>query len=1476
MYRPRLLPPAERRRAVILMVVLVLLTLFAIVGLAFVLYADGQADESRLSRESQATVSTVPTEAYDSLMNYAMAELIFGVGDPTPANLTAATPYAANLYPDGAYSATRGHDLARDIYGWNPDNAGSNIYPYIGKGHLHTNGNAANGAVTCQNPYGVDDYTLINYIPYLSSVSGFTLADGFVRDPERFNYSATQPNPPNYRTLLSQTLPPYTGGWNPNYTYPDGNHIYLGAVDSNGNVLARSFHRPYFIPTTLMMVNGNPVPTQTPCLPLDPNAPGYWTWFWNTNPSNPNEIVPPYLKYTSLRMRPADQLLPGESFLFIGSNTPAGITPTNRPFFPGPGLGGDLVSLRGFSNPGVPGASDTIWVDLDYPVKVASNGVKYKPMFGFFIQDLDGKVNINSHGNIRGANGASLSNQGWCKSEINPAQLASTGTPAMQAEWPQLFLGGNGITGRYGLGNNSAPGPVNNNNVANSGKAPHVYGQVDYDGSNEGQGGVGTQAISYVLGTSCFPTFPAGYGNGSQVERTNHPLLYDPVWPGLPLYPNSTNTRFPASNLASLYNKSVLGSINLNCPLGRLLPNNMSSARIPWMITTDSYHLNRPALTPWLWDTTAVSYSGFYGYGTGVGANAGQGQTSIGKPPIGSAVAFPPLTNRVTNPAANPPVTGVPNNSDFSVNGAQYLLPPNPPGTINTTIDWRRAVDLSLTKVNLNRFLSPYPHQGSGTSLVTYNSNPMQVDPQNNPNQLLQPYDRFDGWPNSPNILAQAQQAQADRQKLANDIYRRLLLVTGVPAVLTPQTPTPQELASRRWLAQLAVNIVDYIDEDEISTPFNFYTTGDGLLPANVNNANSIGTPAEGNLTYWVFGTELPKVLLNEVLAEYKPPPMNPGKATVNIFVELVNLIPTPAANAGTQGQDSAAVPLYTPTPANNTGNPFAPYIVVVSDNNINPLPNVPNATGLAVTPTGTPFNNDAILGTPNNVRTQTDFSPGAGSIATIDANPQKNVPAVIGGPATAQVSNPAYFLVGPGPDAHGTIAPKANGGTAVVPAGTPMLTTGNMSYTVNFDAKGNWSPNDATNGVNVLLRRLMNPHIPNDPVANPYITVDYIGGGVLPQQGALQANPKGVVPQSTANSYKSQAKYQPYAAHPTQVQSETVTAVAPMTPATSDTFGFDNGLVANTPNQSYNWLMHLDRQLVSPLDLLHVSGRQVWDLTHSFVVTQPGANGLTIAYNHQVNWFDETNRLYRALEFLTTKDRTTGVSNGGRIPGMMNINGIWDKEVLRALCDAQQANTFYVNGNPNQQVDAIYQSLLNLRSPWYSNPPAGLPPQISGHDRPFQSMGIGNTPGTGNNADPQSVYEDGTNPPATRGIEDTILRSLSGTGANGQRLFDPTGGTTVPPTPQQTELMRKIYGHITTRSNVFAVWCTVGYFQVVDDTVRPVKLGAELGASTNTNIRQRFFTVIDRSRLVIAPQVTTTVNNVSIVNQPITIWVVR
>ena len=48
-----------------------------------------------------------------------------------------------------------------------------------------------------------------------------------------------------------------------------------------------------------------------------------------------------------------------------------------------------------------------------------------------------------------------------------------------------------------------------------------------------------------------------------------------------------------------------------------------------------------------------------------------------------------------------------------------------------------------------------------------------------------------------------------------------------------------------------------------------------------------------------------------------------------------------------------------------------------------------------------------------------------------------------------------------------------------------------------------------------------------------------------------------------------------------------------------------------------------------------------------------------------------KTHRLYRLFEFLECGDRAFGVDAWGRIPGRVNINTIWDAEILQALIDA-------------------------------------------------------------------------------------------------------------------------------------------------------------------------------------------------------------
>jgi hypothetical protein len=163
-----------------------------------------------------------------------------------------------------------------------------------------------------------------------------------------------------------------------------------------------------------------------------------------------------------------------------------------------------------------------------------------------------------------------------------------------------------------------------------------------------------------------------------------------------------------------------------------------------------------------------------------------------------------------------------------------------------------------------------------------------------------------------------------------------------------------------------------------------------------------------------------------------------------------------------------------------------------------------------------------------------------------------------------------------------------------------------------------------------------------------------------------------------------------------------------------------------------------------------------------------------------------------------------------------------------------------------------MFYAMIASRSPGQT---ASTPvTQITGADRPFLGFGTAYLP----YKDTQAKYSNGTDRTGGTGIEDTLFRSTTGSGnATDPRLLEPTGFTATNPATNpyiRDELLTKIIGSTTNRSNVFAVWVTVGFFRVLDDTVRPVKLDGEINIQQNKNIRHRFFFVLDRSKMTIAP----------------------
>jgi hypothetical protein len=1429
--------PQTNRRGIILLVVLAMLTLFMVVGLTFVFYAETELESSQLGQ--QAANASVPDMEAELALSFALRQIIYGAPNDST----------------GYWSSLRGHGLATNMYGFNDAAGADNSVPYSSVGRLHLQ--VPNG----QGPAaGTDEFNNINYMVF---------PDGWNHDPERV---------PAWRQGLSAPIGTFTA-FSPSYTYPDVNNIMLAAVDStgkvltdtSGNVAAISGHRAYLFG-----------PLFDPNSPTNPqNNPN-----WGNIAGNPN----PQGKYLILRPRPWD-------------NPPVQVTvngvTVTKPGFPYPeDPGGDVKNLIG-----APGGNDSIWIDIGAPVMSLPDGRKYKMLIAPLIMDLDGRVNLNVHGNImptavsNPTNFSHASNQGFGKWEVNLGKVLLNPGGGPRPEWTNVFLGngtftfpGNGnpvtpvnpstISGRYGLN-----GVLGNPSTPPGSQDSRFYSMTDLNGCQDfGVPTAGQPSSPLIVPTynatpsptspplSLFPsllqangysdglnaTSPANYpppgSNTPPIERTWHAYQFNYF------RPLADDRVFALSNMEALMRHGDTNSPALTSDLYRLLPSNMPIAQIRNLVTTHSFDLDRAGITPYIW------YSPTNAFPAADPTRYAMGAQGI---PLGQPIAFP------TQRSANPPPVG-----EFD------------PAT------WR-ALSAALGRIDLNRINSfvPYP---SPTPTG-------RIDPTAQPPA---PYNTQ--FANNGQMFTAA---QGQRQQIAREIYNRLAAVTGAidpnsvdPTSATYKALVPQppnftevpEFQAARWLAQLSVNIVDYIDSDDISTPLNWFTDGTQNPPKQ----------------YYVFGTELPRVVINEVYSEISndgTDPFTGGVATldyrVKSWVELYNAFSKPVyLNPNHTPADNGDALLQVNDPAGN----YAVYQLAITDSN----PSIRSSFNFLGDPDATVPVPAAPVPAPTVRCLVADWSPDATFTPRAAdyplIHPNGNAygnPAdpIAGGGGGINGLNMGFYVVGP-IDPFPSIAPGLENGVPVpvatlavkdqtLTAGTPpgygttVVNGLNQPGTVmpSFRSSMVYNVPKATAVANfpttnsVLLRRLACPGLPPDlnpasPTYNPYVTVDYLPE--VPINDAVSNSSAGLnVQQLVVPKRLSYGKREPYAATPIVAQQPAFPPAAGFTLQPQHTMFRHNGVqaasaVANgnpdlatngpTLNIPFHWLTHLDRQLITPGELLQVSGWKPHELTQQFIVGAPqGSNpAASFCYQHTAPWLNQQARIYRALELLQIGDRAAGCSTGGRLPGKININTIWSDNqaaayslVFRALCDAQSSNIFYGGAPPNSDavVDAVFSAMIKWRTPTQPDPTNTPGLYIPGqNDHPF----LGMAPGFVAAGDNQYLL--GT------GIQQTVLAPNPAPAYPNQLLFGVpvTAPNAADPNQthpyQQDSLISKIFSNVTTRSNVFAVYLTVGFFEVNDDTTRPVKLGAELGRSENRHVRHRMFAIVDRTNLAVAATMTT------------------
>ena len=430
-----------------------------------------------------------------------------------------------------------------------------------------------------------------------------------------------------------------------------------------------------------------------------------------------------------------------------------------------------------------------------------------------------------------------------------------------------------------------------------------------------------------------------------------------------------------------------------------------------------------------------------------------------------------------------------------------------------------------------------------------------------------------------------------------------------------------------------------------------------------------------------------------------------------------------------------------------------------------------------------------------------------------------------------------------------------------------------------------------------IHLQRLANPLLPYDADSNPYRTIDSMSVDLTTFNGLPLATPPTVDPKDTGD--ETTTKF--YTRERGETNGTTASEINLWRQEEYDSTTEANGTLADATNQEFNnplhhtlgylnfpygtpsssagyigdpqtpfsWLMWLNRPYVSPFEVMQVSwlrSSQLLDYYNMNQGTNPYDEGGT-PFPHLTNYFlskattssPQDEELHRVFEYLgvpspfvgtetQANPATAAVTTGHnfrppfngistyREPGKINLNTIYSKWVLSALQNRLVSNTEWSNFVRSRRG--------------YGN---ATPPVIFGSDdtyptefgKPFRSFGGADMVPT---LTPNVLKYD-------KEIDATILRE----GTSNTPLFQYNNNTDAAVNTDRNPYFRyqgiqRLGNLVTTRSNVYAVWITVGYFEVEpapgDLTRWPdgYALARELGMDTGEIERHRAFYIFDRS----------------------------
>ncbi len=1418
---------SQLRSGVVLIVVLGMLAVLALIGVAFVTFsAEEEQSSNRFTVGFQTPRADLPP---DVLFLEALSQIVADTDNPL-----------SNL---------RGQSLLRDMYGNDNDiGPGPDGVPGTATGGPNSNGDDDGDGIinnatefgwpgSDDRPNGVIDI----YDHYQRSFNGPGEAgpDGILGTVDDADVNFV------YNTRIPEYfLNPTTGAWvrgggaDDDYDYPDHNNMFLAAIRADGTVLVPSFHRPGYLQT--MPIND-------------------WT-----NPTN----MPGRGRRLILRPRQAEH---STNFPYVGA--PAALP----------------VGVYDVDNMGL-GHTDSVWVDLGNPVQQTLDGRKFKPLFAFVIIDLDGKVNLNVHGNYNlttghsdfapGPDGISTPlGSGWSVTEVVLQNLLSSryfpsiypSVGSLQ-EYQQLLEGvttasGTKVPGRWGdtlnIGNPMAPPRPGGRVFDDSRKYLGSTGYyVGYPGTREeglpftkggvyrtppdfdGDGGPFLRPISGgawgVRSAYGAPGMTNGWGNNVDwagipnvfAEQNDREHEDEPTEMNLHTS-QSTDSPFTPRELELLCRaEDVDGSSLLywigtapNTRLGILAPSlfNSNSATLSLinrrrrnMLTTESWDLNRFNMHPFIARDSAGPTDTVWATGRNSKYN-GRFPNLYRNPPI--------LTQRYATA----------NTSSMAIEGP----------AIPEAIRYGRRMNIAP------RLTTP-----------------------------------------------------ADKYRLARDIYVLLSEISG-------STVPPDRLA------QFAINVVDFQDTEvgsadpnaeEVMEPFEFDTRVsqggtagfgvDGIQssPADPSGIADDVQPGDSDVAW---GAEAPRLIISETLAYEED--VGGGATVVRLWIELYNMSDKTVTlhNAG------SGVPIYELIWGNGNGDPDG-Y--------------------------GEP--DSAYLGNRLTFDMAPTIAPGEYLVVSPEPIPGK----LGGGPAGSAVVYTPAAPFGPSnggqhrlflrrlanPNQAEDVANRSN-----FPRSTnPYVTIDALDFLVHSSAAFN-DPDWMVYGRVTSQERI------SLSVRNMSHSPAAVMDGPTHSMGVRNESATDLLPRFPFLD-------RPFASSaellfvPAVGAQHLTTAYAPMSNQANlftgrdasgeDTNELETGEARTAPFKNsdgdylYSYLLNFFREdpTGNPPPPSKGKGKGKGKGKAKGRVKRALAAAPNPGFYRVLEFVEVPSRMQgsRDPNVVDPPGGTAGRSQLDRVPGKININTIWEQETLQAWCNNHPtaldstASTWFTGNIPpydpatnlatglplpplgsttapfvgsvsaNRERGEVSSELFRRLMLSLANPtvPIGGALTTSGDgilftpdDRPFRTLTLG-MPNAAAGALPGGLVTFPT-------IHSTLMRGLP----IGQttrpiladdRGMDPPFTPTPPPglTGQagappnlvgdaqfQYQLFEKLSNTVTTRSNVYAVWVTVGFFEILSEdptrlaaqgiTNAPPQLGAEFNADTGQNIRHRAFFIIDRSK---------------------------